>query len=120
MKTPATKLERAVLRIMRQNADKASDYTIEEVYKDLQYGGCASGTISGMIYYRETLPFFQKHKADINALLVEQLAESGQSIDTLFFEKWDSEDPLALDTTNQNLLAWFGFEEAARRMFDED
>ena len=29
----------------------------------------------------------------------------------LFGNKWDKEDPLAQDTYNQSLLAWFGFEE---------
>jgi hypothetical protein len=32
----------------------------------------------------------------------------------LFGDKWDKTDPLARDSGNQNLLAWFGFEETAR------
>lgn len=34
----------------------------------------------------------------------------------LFREKWDKEDPLSNDYTNQNLLAWFGFEETLRNI----
>ena len=34
----------------------------------------------------------------------------------LFGEKWDKEDPLAQDDFNQNLLAWFGFEETLRNI----
>ena len=34
----------------------------------------------------------------------------------LFGEKWDKEDPLAQDDYNQNLLAWFGFEETLRNI----
>ena len=36
----------------------------------------------------------------------------------LFGDKWETDDPMALATFNQNLLAWFGFEETARRMAD--
>lgn len=36
------------------------------------------------------------------------------NLSDLFGERWDSEDPLATDTYNQNLLAWFGFEETLR------
>ena len=32
----------------------------------------------------------------------------------LLSDRWDIEDPLAQDTHNQNLLAWFGFEETLR------
>ena len=34
----------------------------------------------------------------------------------LFGDKWDKEDPLAQTTCNQNLLAWFGFEETLRNI----
>ena len=34
----------------------------------------------------------------------------------LFGDKWDKEDPLAQDICNQNLLAWFGFEETLRKI----
>ena len=30
--------------------------------------------------------------------------------------KWNKEDPLAQDDYNQNLLAWFGFEETLRNI----
>lgn len=34
----------------------------------------------------------------------------------MFGDKWDEEDPLAQNTFNQNLLAWFGFEETLREV----
>ena len=34
----------------------------------------------------------------------------------LFGERWDVDDPLATDVYNQNLLAWFGFEETLRNI----
>lgn len=42
------------------------------------------------------------------------MSESGvDSPEEIFGDKWDKEDPLALSTMNQNLLAWFAFEETA-------
>ena len=34
----------------------------------------------------------------------------------IFGKKWDDEDPLAYYDYNQNLLAWFGFEETLRKL----
>ena len=32
------------------------------------------------------------------------------------FKAWDEEDPLGRESTNQTLLAWFGFEETLRKI----
>ena len=69
--------------------------------------------IGGMIYYHETLKFYKTHKKEINELLYEMIQSTGLPPEQLFRD-WDSEDPLALDTGNQNLLAWFAYEETAR------
>ncbi len=36
------------------------------------------------------------------------------SLSEIFGKDFDDEDPLITDTHNQNLLAWFGFEETLR------
>ena len=66
----------------------------------------------------DTVRFFSEHKREIGNLLGEMCEETGEAPAGLFGDKWDKEDPLALDTYNQNLLAWFGFEEAGRRLLD--
>ena len=38
----------------------------------------------------------------------------------LFGDKWNNDDPLALDAMNQNLLAWFGFETVASNLMDKE
>jgi hypothetical protein len=47
---------------------------------------------------------------------LEALDNFGGAPSELFGDKWDKNDPLALDTQNQNLLAWFGFEEMAFKL----
>ena len=64
-----------------------------------------------------TKTYYAKHKTEINDLLHEALWSCGtNNPKDLFGDKWDVEDPLALDTYNQNLLAWFGFEETMRKI----
>lgn len=112
-----TPLERHVQKWINSHAaDYESDP--EGVLKDLFYGGCQTGMVGHLIYYHDTVKFFKKYRQEINTLLVEILESSGLSISELFGDKWEKEDPLAQDTLNQNLLAWFGFEEAARKLAD--
>lgn len=83
---------------------------------DLAQNGCQSGMVSELIYYNDTVAFFRRHKKEINDLLRECLDSCGCTVDELFGNHWDSSDPLAEDTQNQNLLAWFAFEEMAQRL----
>jgi len=56
-------------------------------------------------------------KEEINTLLYEIMESTGLYSPTeLFGDKWDKEDPLAIEDYNQNLLAWFGFEETLRKI----
>lgn len=84
---------------------------------DVVTQGCQSGVVSGLIYYSDTLAFFHSHKGEISQRLCDLVEDTGCSIDELFRD-WDTTDPLAGETHNQNLLAWFGYEEAARELLE--
>lgn len=110
-----TKLEKATRLIVNYHLSGYNDPPLEGFVNDLQHGGCGSGMIGELIYYHDTVKFYLKHRDDINKLLQENLDNygTGASMDALFGDKWDASDPLALDTLNQSLLAWFGFETTA-------
>ena len=76
-----------------------------------------------LVYYSQTTAYYEEHKEEINELLYDTMDECGIYVPSeLFGDKWDKEDPLALYQCNQNLLAWFGFEETMRnfaREFEE-
>jgi len=93
---------------------------IQEIGNELLRHGCQSGMVSGLIYYSDTCKFYQDHKEGINAILYETLESTGLSVSELFGEKWSNDDPLALDTYNQNLLAWFSFEETVRQIIENE
>jgi len=82
----------------------------------IQEHGLVSGIVSSMIYYHDTIKFYEEYKTEINELLTELIDGTGLTIDKLFGDKWDSSDPLALDDSNRNLLAWFAYEEIASRL----
>lgn len=86
-----------------------------DIFADVLEHGCQSGVVTSLIYYDDTTKFYDNHKAEINALLYDLMAETGiYNPSELFGDKWDREDPLALDVLNKNLLAWFAFEETLR------
>lgn len=120
-KATSSGLEKDVLEYV---LDKWNDYGDKtDIFTDVLDYGCQSGCVGHLIYYSDTTKYYAKHKTEINKLLYETLWECGtNNPKDLFGDKWDTEDPLALDTYNQNLLAWFGFEETMRKIaynFDE-
>lgn len=86
-------------------------------YSDLEQGGCQSGMVSELIYYKDTISFYKKHAGEIGDLLKRAIEDGGAcSPADIFGDKWDKADPLAFDPLNQNLLAWFAFEETCSRL----
>lgn len=113
-----TKLERVVRYWLNS---RAADYEDgwKGAYKDLQHG-CATGIVSTLIYYSDTVKFYKRHREEIDGLLAEMLDSTGSTVAELFGERWASYDPLGRSEENQNLLAWFGFEETARKIAEEN
>lgn len=115
-----TKLEKYVQTSCNS---RAADYDngVKGFLDDLFYGGCQSGIIDELIYYSDTVKFYKQYKSEINAMLKDTLDECGfTSPVELFGCKWDTDDIFAEEQHNQNLLAWFGFEETARMLADRN
>ena len=108
---PTTPLEHAVNDWYQENVEE--EYT--ECLADLAQHGCQSGMVPELIYYTDTTAFYLKHQREIDAMISEY-ASSGLGSPEDFLRDWDTEDPFARETTNQNILAWFGFEETARNL----
>ena len=89
----------------------------KHIFTDVLYHGCQSGTVGFLIYYSDTVKFYNRYRQEIDDLLYETMESTGlYSPSELFGDKWDKEDPLGRDDYNQNLLAWFGFEETMRNV----
>ena len=105
-------------RVCNYVIDEWSDYSDKKnIFTDVLYHGCRSGIVGELIYYTDTVRFYKQYRQEINNLLYDTMNGTGlYSPSELFGDKWDKEDPLAQDTYNQNLLAWFGFEETLRNI----
>ena len=101
LKSGASALKKKVINVI---LDQGTSEDIEAFMKDVCTHGCASGVVSELIYYSDTIAFFKKYKKDI----LDLLEDEGTSPNDL--NGWDDEDHFAEDTHNQNLLAWYGFE----------
>ena len=106
------KLENHVILWLNEQG-REYDNGAEGAFNDLMQGGCASGIVGHLIYYKDTLRFYKTHRDTIAEYLKEMMGGTGINNPSELFSNWDKDDPLALDDHNQNLLAWFGFEEAA-------
>lgn len=94
------------------------DYSNKDyIFRDVLEHGCVSGMVSELIWYSQTTAFYKRYREEINELLKDCMYSTGlYSMKDLFGKNWDDEDPLIIDTHNQNLLAWFGFEETLRNI----
>jgi hypothetical protein len=110
------KLKKDVITILKSKAkDYSNDY--KSLLKDILYNGLQSGIISDLVYYSDTLKWYNKHKAEIKMMLREAMMNYGTNNPAdLFGRNWDQDDPFVEDTANKNLLAWFSFEETAREI----
>lgn len=112
----ATPLERNVAKWIRSQAEGYPDTGVEGALRDLFHGGCSSGIVGHLIYTADCVAFYQRHRAEIAAMLSDSLVETDVQSPSGLLRDWEFSDPLALDTSNQTLLAHFGFEECARRI----
>lgn len=108
-------IKEIVLQHQKQKAKEEYDSYLQDVLNH----GCTSGMVSDLIYYTDTEKFYKKHLDEINELLKGMLEDTGLNLLELFGDKFDRDDPLCLETHNQNLLAWFAYEETARQILEE-
>lgn len=105
-----------VIAYVLDNWDNYRDNKVA-IFTDVLEHGCQSGVVGHLIYYADTVKYYEDHKDEINEMLYEVMSECGMyNPRELFGDKWDDEDPLCLDTYNKNLLAWMGFEETLRKV----
>jgi len=115
LKGAKTELQKEVQKILN---DMVYDgYTIENILSDLFCSGCISGMINKLVWFNQTEAWFEKYKETINTMIANNIFETKLTISDMFKE-FDAEDPLCLEQNNQNLLAWFSFEETARELAD--
>ena len=113
----------------------SEDYdNMEDIFNDLFTGGCESGIVTDLIYYDDTLNFYNKHKYEIEIFIDEILeiedVETLEGIQELvrYFPDLEDEDTRSeseatnlfeLNNQDKNMLAWASFEHEASLLYDE-
>ena len=100
------KLVKWVCGYIIRNWNKYEDK--KDIFLSVMRDGCISGVCHDLIYYSQTKRFYENYKHEINELIYKC---GYDNLADLLGSDWDVHDPLALEEGNQNLLAWFGFEE---------
>ena len=85
----------------------------KDIFLSIMFDGCKSGACRDLTYYAQTKRFYETYKHEINKLIY---MSDYDNLADLCGSDWDIYDPLALEEDNQNLLAWFGFEETMRNI----
>ena len=110
---------RVVSEIVKDSEGYAGKNKAERVaarLRDVAHG-CSTGTVTSLIYHRDTCAFFKKYKREIAEIVKEYQDDTGESIADM---RWfDKSDMFCEDTHNQNYLAWFAYEAIAWR-FDSE
>jgi len=108
-------MEREVIEDVISSVDSVEE--LKSRLDDILEHGCISGIVGSMIYYSDTIAFFERHKEEINNRLAELIENTGLNLCELF-KNFDNYDPLCLDTYNQNLFAWYGYEDVCANLRD--
>lgn len=81
--------------------------------------GCISGTVGALIYYTDTTKFYQTHKEDIFNLAEELGNDIGYKGAVELFASLNGAKDVGSVDQEENLRAWFGFEEMVRIIANE-
>jgi len=110
--------KRVINDILEDSKNYNGNFTerLQSRIEDIQHSGCQSGTVSMLIYYEDTVKFFKYYQDEIEELLKELMQDTGLNIAELFGANFDNDDIFCREQQNQNLLAWFAYEEITNKL----
>lgn len=89
--------------------------------RDLLQHGCVSGMVTDLIYYKDSNAFSDKYEGEIWDLANEQMESFGETENILqFFANLNGSKDVGSMEQFKNLLAWYGFEEMTRIIYEQD
>lgn len=108
-------------RLMNDVADwvikKGDDYDdLKGPFEDLFRGGCEAGTVSHLVYYKDTVPYAKKHMQSILMLAMLEAEQTGEGNLFTHLGQCRGLDNVGDGSQALNFLAWYGFETAARKL----
>ena len=92
---------------------------VSAFFEDLLQHGCQSGMIGSLIYYADSVEFYDKNEKEIEDIVERGREAFGYNNRALFIGSLNGAAHVGSMEQEKNLLAWFAFEEVAREMAGE-
>ena len=93
--------------------------TPEEI-KDIAEYGCINGTCAELIYYDDTVKFYDRFSDEIWDLINETSDSLGHDSVFNFFNSWFNRKQVCSETTFKNALALFAVEQTCLKILEND
>jgi hypothetical protein len=93
---------------------------IEDI-KSISENGCVNGACNDLIYYEDTVKFYDDHKDEIWELLENETEQLGYKTVFEFMGTWsDYAENINSDTSFKNLLAWWSVENVCYQILNSE
>lgn len=103
-----SRVERKVINSLLSTGSNAEE--LKDHIKDILQYGCISGTVNNMIYYRDTIKFFNCYRKEILSMLQDPDKIANYFDDTYWL------DHKRYSIEEKNHLAWFIYEDITCRI----
>lgn len=108
LNTAQGELEKEVAQAAMEHDDP------KQYLDDVRNHGCQSGCATGMVYYRDTVAFYDRHTEEIWEMLYNDHQSTGEGDNLVaFIGGLNGAANVGSDEQFKNLLAWFAYERAA-------
>ena len=103
--------------IMQWVKEEIKDETLNP--KEVVKHGCVNGCVSSLIYYNDTVKFYDEFKDEIWEMLDEESSQTGFSI-PFNISNWNGCKNISSEDTFKNALAWWSVEETCKKLLDQE
>lgn len=96
--------------------DGADGQSVKGYIEDILKRGLSSGIVGSLIYYNDTVSWYDRFEDEIWDLLDEQYQEMGSKSILEFIGSLNGAKDVGSNDQFKNLLAWYAFEETTRKL----
>ena len=105
-------------KVIDEALEHEDDDDIKSWFEDLLNHGCISGMVGKLVYYDDTIKFYDDYENEIEDLVDKMKDEFGYKSRPEFIASLNGSAESI--TQEKNLLSWFAFEETARDIWTND
>ena len=108
--------KRVINDLIRYSTDGSETYSY---MSDILQHGCVSGIVGRLVYYKDTVAFYEQYESDIWDLLENTRQSLGDKTILQTIAGLNGAENVGSGDQFKNLLAWFAYEETIHVIADE-